>query len=100
MLPIFDTPCGLPFPLTNLGLRKGLQDKDFQGLVSTAEVATIQLEFKYLSYLTDDDVYWEKVETVCLHLIAAFQNTDWLGQVMEVIRKARMPAGLASIFMR
>jgi len=32
------------------------------GLLSIAEVTTLQLEFKYLSHLTDDEVYWRKVE--------------------------------------
>ena len=67
----------------NLAQQKGIQDPDWPGLISTAEAATLQLEFKYLAYLTDEDIYWEKAE--------------W---VMEVIKLARMPHGLASVFMR
>jgi hypothetical protein len=54
----------LPLSQINLGLRKGVYDSDYPGLVSTAEVSTIQLEFRYLAYLTDEDIYWEKVEHV------------------------------------
>ena len=37
---------------------------DLPGLVSVAEAGTLQLEFKYLSYLTGNDVYWRNVEKV------------------------------------
>lgn len=82
MLPVFDTASGLPLSMINLQKRQGVQDKDNQGLVSTAEVSTIQLEFRYLAELTDEDTYWKKAE-----------------QVMAVIKAARQPPGLASIFM-
>ncbi|KIM88883.1 glycoside hydrolase family 47 protein [Piloderma croceum F 1598] len=82
ILPTFDTPSGLPLSQVNLGLRKGVYDSDYPGLVSTAEVSTIQLEFRYLAHLTDEDIYWEKAE-----------------HVMAVIKAARMPHGLVSIFM-
>ncbi|KAG6860344.1 hypothetical protein C0995_012457 [Termitomyces sp. Mi166 len=81
ILPAFETPIGLPLPMVNLGKRKGVFDKDLRGLVSTAEVATLQLEFRYLSHLTENDVYWRRVENV-----------------MRIIRGARLPHGLASIF--
>ncbi|KAA1471635.1 glycoside hydrolase [Dentipellis sp. KUC8613] len=82
LLPVFDTPSGLPLSMVNLAQRKGVADTDNQGLISTAEASTLQLEFRYLSLLTDEDIYWKKAE-----------------QVMAVIRAARMPPGLASIFM-
>ncbi len=34
-------------------------------LLSTAEASTLQLELKYLSFLTNNVVYWEKAEKVC-----------------------------------
>jgi endoplasmic reticulum Man9GlcNAc2 1,2-alpha-mannosidase len=83
ILPAFDTPVGLPLTMVNLAQRKGVPDKDNRGLVSTAEIATLQLEFRYLSMLTDDDVYWRKAENV-----------------MATIKNARMSTGLASIFMK
>ena len=66
MLPVFDTPSGLPHPMVNLQQRKGVWDKDQRDFVSTAEASTLQLEFRYLSELTDDDIYWKKAERVCL----------------------------------
>ncbi|OBZ68634.1 Mannosyl-oligosaccharide 1,2-alpha-mannosidase [Grifola frondosa] len=67
IMPTFDTPSGLPLSLVNLAKREGVPDKDNRGLVSTAEVSTLQLEFKYLSHLIDDESYWEKAETVESH---------------------------------
>ena len=64
MLPVFDTPSGLPLSMVNLQKRQGVSDKDNHGLVSTAEASTIQLEFRYLSELTDEDTYWQKAERV------------------------------------
>lgn len=64
LLPVFDTPTGLPLPMINLVERKGIPDKEFPLLVSTAEVSTLQLEFRYLSFLTDNEIYWEKAENV------------------------------------
>jgi len=66
MLPVFDTPSGLPMPMVNLQKRQGVPDESNPGLVSTAEASTIQLEFRYLSELTDKDIYWEKAEKVSL----------------------------------
>ncbi|KAH9486193.1 Mannosyl-oligosaccharide 1,2-alpha-mannosidase [Psilocybe cubensis] len=81
MLPVFDTPSGVPLPVINLAQRKGYQTEDFPGVTSIAEIGTLQLEFRYLSQLTRDAKYWQTVENV-----------------MEVIRHARLPHGLASVF--
>jgi len=64
MLPVFDTDSGLPLPMINLEKRTGIPNEDMPTLVSTAEVATLQLEFRYLSQLTSDNSYWRKVENV------------------------------------
>ncbi|KAI0297605.1 glycoside hydrolase [Multifurca ochricompacta] len=82
LLPVFDTPSGLPLPMVNLQRREGVWSQEGHGIVSTAEASTLQLEFRYLSELTDEDVYWKKAE-----------------RVMAVVKAARMPPGLASIFM-
>lgn len=63
-MPAFETPTGLPLSMVNLAKRIGVPDKDNRGLVSTAEVSTLQLELKYLTMLTDDKTYWDKAETV------------------------------------
>ncbi|KAF8481629.1 glycoside hydrolase family 47 protein [Russula ochroleuca] len=82
MLPVFDTPSGLPHPMVNLQRREGVWAKDDKEFVSTAEASTLQLEFRYLSELTDEDIYWRKAE-----------------RVMAVLKSARQAPGLASIFM-
>ncbi|KAI9066522.1 glycoside hydrolase family 47 protein [Trametes sanguinea] len=82
ILPAFDTPSGLPLSHINLAERKGYKTTDNRGLVSTAEVSTLQLEFRYLSYLTENDVYWDVVE-----------------KVMKTIKANSLHTGLASIFM-
>lgn len=66
MLPVFDTPSGLALSMANLGLKKAVDDPYSQGRVSTAEATTLQLEFRYLSHLTGDSIYWDKVEQVRL----------------------------------
>lgn len=83
IMPVFETHNGIPKTLVNLGLRQGLQDNEHKGWVSTAEVSTLQLEFKYLSHLTGDRRYWDAVE-----------------KIMEVIRAARTHTGLASIYIK
>ena len=62
--------------MVNLYLRKGVDDPDSPGIVSTAEAATIQLEFRYLSFLTDNDQYWEAVEWVRITLM--YLSELWL----------------------
>lgn len=83
ILPAFSTSSGLPYSRINLATGEGLPDAEFPLYVSTAEAATLQLEFRYLAELTGKEVYWRKVE-----------------RIMEIIKKARQPHGLASIFMQ
>lgn len=64
ILPVFDTPSGLPLPVVNLGEKKGYHTTDYPGLVSIAEIGTLQLEFRYLSEVTGNSIYWEKAEKV------------------------------------
>jgi mannosyl-oligosaccharide alpha-1,2-mannosidase len=49
----FNTPSGVPLSLIDLRLRKGVKDPDPEnkGLVSTAEVGTLQLEFRCVCYV-------------------------------------------------
>ena len=97
MLPVFDTPSGLPLTMVNLARREGVSDADNSGLVSTAEASTLQLEFKYLSMLTDEDIYWRKAERVrftldCTHIHSTFLNVigdrSWLLLRQRVCRLA------------
>ncbi|KAJ7761488.1 glycoside hydrolase [Mycena maculata] len=82
IIPAFNTPSGLPLTNINLALREGLIDPNWPEFVSSAEVATLQLEMRYLSRLSGNSIYWEKAEAV-----------------MHIIKHALMPHGLASIFM-
>ena len=50
--------------MINLHLREGVDDPNAPGLVSTVEATTLQLEFRYLSFLTGRNHYWEAVEWV------------------------------------
>ncbi|GAA5961860.1 hypothetical protein JCM3765_004098 [Sporobolomyces pararoseus] len=83
LLPAFDTKSGLPLSFVNLAEKRGLADADNHGLVSVAEAGTLQLEFKYLTELTGNPIYWKKAE-----------------HAMEVIRRAPSKDGLVPIFMR
>lgn len=61
MLGAFDTPSGLPHSEINLKTSKG---RSYDSKLSTAEVGTLQLEFKYLARLTGEDLYWKKAEKI------------------------------------
>ncbi|KAG8892012.1 mannosyl-oligosaccharide alpha-1,2-mannosidase [Tulasnella sp. 403] len=61
ILPSFDTPTGIPLSDSNLHAKEGRGDMANSGAASTAEATTLQLEFKYLSYLTGDPKYWVAV---------------------------------------
>src|ERR1700761_1350188 len=64
----FSTRSPLPTTMVNLGKRIPIPDSQNSFLVSTAEVATLQLEFRYLSQLTGDYKYWKAVEKVCVQV--------------------------------
>ena len=64
ILPVFDTPSGLPLPVINLATMEPHYTDDFLGLVSVAEAGNLQLEFRYSSHLMVNDVYWHKIEKV------------------------------------
>lgn len=99
ILPVFDTPSGLPRTMINLGRRQGSDDPDAAGLVSTAEASTLQLEFRYLSYLTDNDEYWDRAEGVCCTFPNRHSMSTDIWQVMKMIKTARLPSGLVPIYM-
>jgi mannosyl-oligosaccharide alpha-1,2-mannosidase len=60
----FESQSGVPFASVNLLTTKGVESHADGGASSTAEAATLQLEFKYLSKLTGETLYWEKAEKV------------------------------------
>lgn len=60
----FDSPSGVPYASVNLKTIAGVPSHDDGGASSTAEAATLQLEFKYLAKLTGEKYYWDKAEKV------------------------------------
>jgi hypothetical protein len=76
----FESPSGVPYTAVNLHDRKPNPPSDVE-FSSTAEVASLQLEMKYLAKLTGEAMYWEKAE-----------------KVMTVIEKNAAPDGLVPIF--
>lgn len=60
----FDSPSGIPYASVNLAKQQAIPSHADNGASSTAETATLQLEFKYLAKLTGEKFYWDKVEKV------------------------------------
>lgn len=81
LLVAFDSNSGIPYASVNIGKREGIASHADGGASSTAEAATVQLEMKYLSQLTGNDVYWKKAE-----------------RVMKVLDDQKMEGGLLPIF--
>ncbi|KAK8874722.1 glycoside hydrolase [Apiospora arundinis] len=77
----FESQSGIPYASVNLGKKVGIQSHADGGASSTAEAATVQLEMKYLSHLTGNDVYWRRAE-----------------KVIEVLDAQKMEGGLLPIF--
>ncbi|KAF9958605.1 mannosyl-oligosaccharide alpha-1,2-mannosidase, partial [Mortierella alpina] len=63
----FETTSGIPYASVHLKDRRGVPSHE-RGISSTSEVATLQLEFKYLSHLTGDAKYWKAAENVILKM--------------------------------
>ncbi|KAF9178932.1 mannosyl-oligosaccharide alpha-1,2-mannosidase [Haplosporangium sp. Z 11] len=63
----FDTVSGIPYASVHLKERRGVPGHD-RGISSTSEVSSLQLEFKYLSFLTGDAKYWKAAENVILKM--------------------------------
>jgi len=60
----FNSPSGIPYASVNLKTSQGVPSHDDGGASSTAEAATLQLEFKYLAFITGEAEYWERAEKV------------------------------------
>ncbi|EDK43156.1 mannosyl-oligosaccharide 1,2-alpha-mannosidase [Lodderomyces elongisporus NRRL YB-4239] len=60
----YDSPSGLPYASVNLQTGKGIKNHVDNGASSTAEVATLQLELKYLAKLTGDVQWWDKAQKI------------------------------------
>ncbi|KAF8934579.1 mannosyl-oligosaccharide alpha-1,2-mannosidase [Dissophora ornata] len=63
----FKTTSGIPYASVHLESGHGVPGHE-GGISTTSEVSTLQLEFKYLSYLTGDDKYWRVAEDVIMKM--------------------------------
>ncbi|KAI0096959.1 glycoside hydrolase family 47 protein [Nemania sp. FL0031] len=81
LLPAYESGSGIPYASVHLSKAKGLPSHADGGSSSTAEAGTLQLEMKYLSYITGNDTYWWKAE-----------------RVMEVLHGNHATDGLVPIF--
>ena len=64
LLGAYESKSGIPYATVNLQTTKGIPSNQDGGASSTAEAGTLQLEMKYLSQLTGNEVYWRKAEKV------------------------------------
>lgn len=60
--PAFNTPTGIPKREVDFRTGEAFADVDNGGASSLAEATTIQMEFKYLSYLTQEKSLWAMAE--------------------------------------
>ncbi|KAL1611142.1 mannosyl-oligosaccharide alpha-1,2-mannosidase [Nothophoma quercina] len=60
----YESPSGIPWASVRLKDSKGEASHADGGASSTAEATSLQLEMKYLAYLTGESHYWEKAERV------------------------------------
>jgi hypothetical protein len=60
----YESPSGVPWASVILKTGKGEASHADGGASSTAEATSLQLEMKYLAYLTGEAQYWEKAEKV------------------------------------
>ncbi|BFZ57885.1 mannosyl-oligosaccharide alpha-1,2-mannosidase [Savitreella phatthalungensis] len=81
LLPAYKTATGIPTASINLHSGVPLESHDDGGASSTAEVTSLQLEMKYLSYLSGNAAYGDAAE-----------------RVMEVVRQRPQTGGLVPIF--
>ena len=73
----FVAPLGLPLASVDLKSRKAIPDHGNPGVLSTAEAATLQLEFRYLSHLTDNITYWRTSEKVSPWTLNRYMLTSY-----------------------
>jgi hypothetical protein len=64
LLGAYDSDSGIPYSSVNLHTRKGVPSYFDGGASSMAEAGTLQLEMKYLSNITKQEIYWRKAEKI------------------------------------
>lgn len=81
LLGAYNSPSGIPYASVMLDTGAGIRSHADGGSSSTAEATTVQLEMKYLSYLTGNSIYWQKAE-----------------QALAAVDRNGAPSGLVPIF--
>ncbi|CCK69098.1 mannosyl-oligosaccharide 1,2-alpha-mannosidase KNAG_0B06730 [Huiozyma naganishii CBS 8797] len=66
----YESPSGIPYSSINLHSGEAIRNHVDNGASSTAEFTTLQLEFKYLAYITGVTEYWSLAEQVYKPLYA------------------------------
>lgn len=76
----FNSPSGLPYSIVNLKSGKGWNPSWTNGANLLSEVGSVQLEFKALSYFTNDPKYYRAADKV-IDIISTFgRGTDANGK--------------------
>ncbi|GAV52359.1 hypothetical protein ZYGR_0AG03500 [Zygosaccharomyces rouxii] len=77
------TESGIPYSSVNLHTGEAIKNHVDGGASSTAEFTTLQLEFKYLSFLTGNKTYWQLSEKVYkpLYSLNGLVGPQWDGLV-------------------
>lgn len=60
----FETQTRIPLSSVNFHLHEAVQAHFNNGEASTSEATTLQLEFKYLTHVTNDPKYWNSVQLI------------------------------------
>jgi mannosidase alpha-like ER degradation enhancer 2 len=79
MLPVFDSPTGMPY--THINLTTG----EVGGVASNpAEIGTVQLEYGMISKLTGDPIYWDTARKAVVELFDRRSELGLVGTVIDV----------------
>jgi mannosidase alpha-like ER degradation enhancer 2 len=99
MLPVFDSPTGMPYRFVNLKTGKT------SGRISNpAEIGTYLLEYGALSKLTGDDVYYEKAKRAAVALYDRRSERGLVGSLIDVktgvwlVRESHVGGGIDSYY--
>ncbi|CAG7848092.1 Mannosyl-oligosaccharide 1,2-alpha-mannosidase MNS3 {ECO:0000269/PubMed:20023195} [Serendipita indica DSM 11827] len=89
----FETRSGLPLSYINLKTRKASKSDQENGLASTAEVGTLQLEFRYLSHVLANQLYQIPPNQLSTLEVPSFlKNEDGVIKVTKEGTMGRLPS--------
>jgi mannosidase alpha-like ER degradation enhancer 2 len=79
MLPVFDSPTGMPYRFVNLKTKK-----TSGRITNPAEIGTYLLEYGALSKLTGDNIYYEKAKKAAVALYERRSDLGLVGSLIDV----------------